>query len=47
MLHAVHLCGELMSLATKSEDELVKHKVVGVSIAGCVVISREEVSVTL
>ena len=43
----LHLCGELMSLATKNEDELVKHRVVGVSIAGCVVISREEVSVIL
>ena len=42
-----HLSGELMSLATKNEDELVKHCVVGVSIAGCVVISREEVSVIL
>ena len=41
----LHLCGELMSLATKNEDELVKLCVVGVSIAGCVVISREEVSV--
>ena len=43
----VHLCGELMSLATKSKDELRKHSVVGVSIAGCVVISRKEVSVIL
>ena len=43
----LHLCGELMSLATKNEDELVKYCVVGVSIAGCVVISREEVSVIL
>ena len=43
----LHLCGELMSLATKNKDELVKHRVVGVSIAGCVVISREEVSVIL
>ena len=43
----VHLCGELMSLATKNEHELVEHCVVGVSIAGCVVISREEVSVIL
>ena len=41
----LHLCGELMRLATKNEDELVKYCVVGVSIAGCVVISREEVSV--
>ena len=43
----LHLCGELMSLATQNEDELVKYCVVGVSIAGCVVISREEVSVIL
>ena len=43
----LHLCGELMSLATKTRDELVKQCVVGVSIAGCVVISREEVSVIL
>ena len=43
----LHLCGELMSLATKNEDELVKQCVVGVSIAGCAVISREEVSVIL
>ena len=43
----LHLCGELMSLATENKDELVKYCVVGVSIAGCVVISREEVSVIL
>ena len=43
----LHLCGELMSLATKHEHELVKYCVVGVSIAGCVVISREEVNVIL
>ena len=43
----LHLCGELMSLATKNEDELVNFCVVGVSIAGCVVINREEVSVIL
>ena len=43
----LHLCAELMSLATKNEDELVKHRVVGVSIAGCVVISREEVRLIL
>ena len=42
-----HLCGELMGLARKNEDDLVKNCVVGVSIAGCVVISREEVSVIL
>ena len=41
----LHLCGELMSSATKNEDELGKHRVVGVSIAGCVVTSRGEVSV--
>ena len=40
-----HICAELMSLTMKTEDELVKHHVVRVSIAGCVVISREEVSV--
>ena len=43
----LHLCGELMSLATKNKDELVKYCVAGVSIAGCVVMSREEVSVIL
>ena len=43
----LRLCGEFRSLVTKNEDELVKHYVVGVSIAGCVVISREEVSVAL
>ena len=43
----LHLCGELMSLVTQNKDELVKQCVVGVSIAGCVVISREEVSVIL
>ena len=43
----LHLCGDLMSLATKNEDQLVKQCVMGVSIAGCVVISREEVSVIL
>ena len=42
-----HLCGEIMSLAIKNEDDLVKNCVVGVTIAGCVVISREEVSVIL
>ena len=43
----LHLCAELMCLATKNKDELMKHRVVGVSIAGCVIISGEEVSVTL
>ena len=41
----LHHCAELMCLAMKNKDELVKHRVVGVSIAGCVVTSREEVSV--
>ena len=43
----LHLCGELMNLAKKNEDDLWKTCVLGVSIAGCIVISKEEVSVRI
>ena len=43
----LHLCGELMSLAQKNEDDLVKNCMLGVSIAGCIVISKDEVSVRI
>ena len=42
-----YLSGELVRLVQNSKEELMKRGVLGVSIAGLVVISREEVSVKL
>ena len=43
----LHLCGQLLTLIQRNEEELIKRDVLSISIAGCIVINTKEVGVKI